>query len=149
MLNIFLWCFSSSRKTKKYHIVGTIPKPNIKIVKRGNSQIHDAYSSGLVVTSITIGGVKRVLWTKLSLLVKWCGHNYLFYLINSPTQNDWCFKDDTIHIALKWIHAEMTLVFCPYLVFIWNVFRYLFYYFCSVYLRIRFYMSIWSLNMLL
>jgi len=41
------------------------------------------------VTSITIGGVKLVLWTKLSLLVKWCGHNYLFYLINSPTQNDW------------------------------------------------------------
>ncbi len=60
----------------KYHIVGTIPKSNIEIEERGkidapNTQIHDHSLFWLGTgTSIKCGGVKLVLWTQISLLVK-------------------------------------------------------------------------------
>ena len=61
-------------KSKKYHTVGTIPKSNIKIVKRGkidtpNTQIHDWSIFWLGTgTSIKRGGDILVLWAKISPL---------------------------------------------------------------------------------
>jgi hypothetical protein len=54
-------------KNKKYHIVGAVPKSNIKISARGkidtpNTQVHDRTISWLDTgTSIRSGRVKRVL----------------------------------------------------------------------------------------
>ena len=54
------------KKIQKYHIVGTVPKYNRKIVKRGkfdtpNTQKHDRAPTWLgTCTSIKNGGVKLV-----------------------------------------------------------------------------------------
>lgn len=61
---------SKKMYTKKYLIVRTIPKSNIKIVERGKidtsiTQINDRSLSGLGKgTSIKSGGFKLVLWTQ-------------------------------------------------------------------------------------
>ena len=57
-------------KSKTYHTVGTIPKLNIKITRKSNSditnvQIHHRSLSWLGTgTSIKCGGVRLVLWLK-------------------------------------------------------------------------------------
>jgi len=53
-------------KNKKYHIVGTVPKYNIKIVERGkidtfNTHIHERSLSLGICIAIKSRGVKLVL----------------------------------------------------------------------------------------
>ena len=64
--NLYMNVYHKMKNRKKY-IVGTIPKPNIKIVERGqidtpNTQIYDRLLSLLgISTSNTTGGVRLVL----------------------------------------------------------------------------------------
>ena len=73
-------------KNKKYHIVDTLPKSNIKIVERGKTDTRNTQAQKRSLsllgkgTSIKSSGIKLALWTQSSPLSEMMRHARAFHM---------------------------------------------------------------------